>query len=221
MYTIARDCLSFTQRRVERETARPTQGGYCKLMNNTDWTVEQTVELFNRCATARENGESLTGAFEYMAKKTARSVNSVRNYYYGQAKTFELVPEAAKRLGIKSAAVRRDGFVPFEDGEVKTLVERVLTAKANGKSVRAAIYEMAGGDSKLALRYQNKYRSVLRSHRDLVETVMKELNYRGVEFWNPYGAQKKADNFARLTEYIAALDERRVGKFLSLIEKLT
>lgn len=190
-------------------------------MNNTDWTVEQTVELFNRCATARAKGESLTAAFEYMADKTSRSINSVRNYYYGQAKTFELVPEAAQRLGIKSAAVRRDGFVPFEDGEVKSLVERVLIQKAKGKSVRATIFELANGDPKLALRYQNKYRSVLRSHRDLVESVMTELNARGVPFWDPYGAQKKTDNFARLTEYIAALDERRVGKFLSLIEKLT
>ena len=191
------------------------------MHNNTDWTVAQTVELFDRCAKARESGNSLTAAFEYMAAATGRSINSVRNYYYGQAKTFELVPDAAKRLGLRSAAVRRDGFVPFEDGEVKTLVERVLIGKANGKSVRSVIFDMAKGDGKLALRYQNKYRSVLRSHRELVESIMNELTTRGVRYWDPYGAQKRTDNFARLTEYIAALDERRVGKFLSLIEKLT
>ena len=189
-------------------------------MNNNNWTIEQTVELFELCAVARKKGESLSGVFKTMADKTSRSLNSVRNYYYGQAKTFELVPEVAKKLGIKRAEVERARFVPFTDGEVRKLVETVLVAKAQGKSVRRAIFEMADGDSKTALRYQNKYRSVLRSHRAVVEQVMKDLTARGVDFTNPY-AKIESDNFARLTEYIAALDNNRVGKFLSLIEKLT
>lgn len=190
-------------------------------MNNNNWTVNQTQELFDLCARARSNGNSLSAVFEAMAKKTSRSVNSVRNYYYSQAKTFELVPEIAEKLGIKSANVRRDGFVPFTDAEITHLVESVLTAKGRGKSVRAAISDMANGDAKTALRYQNKYRSVLRSHRALVEKVMADLSARGVEYWNPYNKTAHSDNFTRLTEYIAALDDNRVGKFLSLIEKLT
>lgn len=190
-------------------------------MNNTNWTVKQTRELFELCAAARVKGESLSAVFQTVAKKTSRSVNSVRNYYYSQAKTFELVPEIAQRLGIKTANVKRDGFVPFEEDEIARLVETVLIAKGGGKSVRAAISEMAKGDAKTALRYQNKYRSVLRSHRPLVEKIMSDLSARGVEYWDPYGKKDKTDNFARLTEYIAALDEGRVGKFLSLIEKLT
>lgn len=190
-------------------------------MNNSNWTIEQTVELFELCACAHDKGRSLSAAFEQMAKKTSRSVNSVRNYYYGQAKTFELVPEVAAKLGIKTAKVRREGFVPFTDGEITDLVETVLTAKGNGKSVRAAIFEMANGDPKKALRYQNKYRSVLRSHRAGVESIMASLAARGIKYWDPYKKPTANDNFARLTEYIAALDETRVGKFLSLIEKLT
>lgn len=188
-------------------------------MNNI-WTIEQTVELFELCGRARSAGESLSASFKTMAEKTGRSVNSVRNYYYGQAKTFELVPEVAKKLGIKKAEVERERFVPFTDAQVKELVENVLIARGRGISVRRAIFEMANGDAKTALRYQNKYRSVLRSHRGLVQEIMRDLEARGIAYRDPYG-NSEADNFARLTEYIAALDNNRVGKFLSLIEKLT
>lgn len=186
--------------------------------NTTSWTIEQTKKLFSLCEAAKRVGASLSDAFTRMAKETGRSVNSVRNYYYGQAKTFELVPEIAQKLGIKNTKIKRDAFVPFKSGEIRELIEKVIVGKANGKSVRATIYEMAGGDGKAALRLQNKYRSVLRSHRDVVEDVMNGLASRGIEYVNPYAA--RGDNFARLTEYIAALDESKVGSFLSLIEKL-
>lgn len=189
-------------------------------MNNTSWTIEQTKKLFALCDRAKRNGTSLSEAFAEMSKTTGRSVNSVRNYYYGQAKTFELVPEIAAKLGIKSTKIKRDAFVPFENKEIRELIERVIVGKANGKSVRATIFEMAGGDSKKALRLQNKYRSVLRSHRDEVESVMNDLSARGVKYVNPYSRIDRSDNFARLTEYIAALDEAKVGSFLSIIEKL-
>ncbi|MCH5162229.1 MAG: hypothetical protein J1G38_01920 [Clostridiales bacterium] len=189
-------------------------------MNNSSWTIEQTKKLFALCDKAKKQGTSLSSAFSEMARLTDRSVNSVRNYYYGQAKTFELVPEIAAKLGIKSTKIKRDAFVPFEAGEIRELIEKVLVGKANGKSIRATIFEMANGDAKVALRLQNKYRSVLRSHRDEVEAVMNELSERGVSYVNPYSRADKNDNFVRLTEYIASLDSSKVGSFLSLIEKL-
>lgn len=189
------------------------------MTNTNSWSIDQTRELFALCADARNHGRSLSQAFNTIAKKTGRSVNSVRNYYYAQSKTFELVPEVAAKLGIKAAKVKRAAFVPFKDGEVRELIEKALVGKAQGKSVRATIAELSGGNAKLALRLQNKYRSVLRSHRDIVEDIMNELTARGVEFRNPY-QKVGVDNFARLTEYIAALDEKKVGKFLSIMEKL-
>lgn len=188
-------------------------------MTESDWTIEQTVRLFALCDQARNEGRSLSWAFETMAESMSRSVNSVRNYYYGQAKTFELVPEVAKTLGIGVGAINRKRFVPFSAGDAEKLVEKILIAKGRGISVRAAIAELSGGDAKLALRYQNKYRSILRSHRDLVERIVKDLAERHMPYSDPY-AKESGNNFARLTEYIAALDEKRVGRFLSIIEKL-
>ncbi|MCH5156033.1 MAG: hypothetical protein J1F69_05435 [Clostridiales bacterium] len=188
-------------------------------MNNNIWTVEQTKELFLRCNEARKTGKSLSAAFRDIANRTGRSVNSVRNYYYGQTKTFELVPEIAVKLGIKVGDTARDRFVPFSQAETDELIRNVLIAKGRGISVRKAILELSGGDSKKALRLQNKYRSCLRSHRDRVESIVDELKEKHMPYVNPYG--DGTDNFSRLTEYIASLDERGAHKFLSLIEKLT
>ncbi len=192
------------------------------MNNNTNkvWTIEQTKSLFALCDSHRDAGKSLSSAFAVVAAKTGRSVNSVRNYYYGQAKTFELVPEIAKRLGIKPTSIKRESFVPFDASEVDALVESILIGKARGKSVRATIAELSGGDARKALRLQNKYRSVLRSHRDDVERIMRDLDARGVAYVDPYG-REETDNFDRLTRYIAALDDNKVGKFLSIMEKLT
>lgn len=186
---------------------------------SNNWTVEQTKELFMRCSEARKQGASLSSAFREIANSTGRSVNSVRNYYYGQAKTFELVPEIAAKLGINVGETERDRFVPFSQSETDELIKNVLIAKGRGISVRKAILGLADGDSKTALRLQNKYRSCLRSHRDRVEKIVGELKANHMPYVNPYG--DGSDNFARLTEYIASLDERGAHKFLSLIEKLT
>ncbi len=191
------------------------------MEKSKNWTIEQTKELFELCDAARKQGKSLSAAFNTVSERTGRSVNSVRNYYYSQSKTFELVPEIASRLGIKTAKVKREAFVPFAADEIDRLIETVLVGKAEGRSVRATINAMAKGNAKTALRLQNKYRSVLRSHRDTVERIMKELDARGVAYRNPYSREHNADNFARLTEYIASLDDAKVGSFLSLIEKLS
>lgn len=187
---------------------------------NNNWTIEQTAELFELCERARESGGSLTAAFKQMAERTSRSLNSVRNYYYSQAKTFDLVPDLAQRLGIKRSKVSHDRFVPFDEREVRALVENVLVAKGKGISVRRAIATLAGGDGKKALRYQNKYRSVLRSHRDLVKNIVADLAERKMPYVDPY-ANKSSGNIERLTEYLSTLDDARVGKFLDIIEKLT
>lgn len=186
---------------------------------NNNWTVEQTKELFSLCEKSKRAGKSLSAAFREMAQKTGRSVNSVRNYYYGQSKTFELVPEVASRLGIKLSDTARERFVPFSAAETDELIRSVLIAKGRGISVRKAILDLSGGDSKKALRLQNKYRSCLRSHRDMVERIVADLTANHLPCQNPYA--DGSDNFARLTEYIASLDERGAHKFLSLIEKLT
>ena len=181
-----------------------------------NWTISQTKELFDLVYRAAESGKGLNSAFIRMAEKCGRSVNSVRNYYYSQ------LPTLSRDLGIRLVSVRRADFELFTEAEIRELIEKILTAKARGKSVRAAIAEMAGGDAKLALRLQNKYRSMLAHHRDRVTAVMEDMAARGVVYYNPYkkSVVDGSDNIALLTEYISKLDEGEAGSFLKLIKKL-
>lgn len=176
-------------------------------------------------AEAAKSGKGLVWAFDRMAAQCGRSSNSVRNYYYSQLKMFQLLPALAKDLQINLPEVKRDNFELFTQQEIRGLVENILIGKAEGKSVRAVIASLSGGDSKKALRLQNKYRSMLTHHRAYVEDVMSSLKSRGIAYYDPYrkavGSVGEAeDNIAKLTDYISKLDEQEAGSFLKLIKKL-
>ena len=193
------------------------------MQNN--WTIQQTKELFELVKATSEEGKGLFSAFEQMAKRCGRSINSVRNYYYSQLKMFELVPSLAEDLGIVTIKTKREEFELFSDDEIEALVRNILEQKAKGKSVRAVIAEMAHGDAKLALRLQNKYRSMIGHHRAKVTAIMNEMTQEGKVYYNPYTKQlsdstENTDKLAQLNEYIASLDASEVGNFLTLIKKL-
>ena len=192
---------------------------------DNNWTLAQTKELFSLVEKANASKTGLSSAFESMSKTYGRSVGSVRNFYYSQLKMFQLLPSLAKELKIKLPEQKRNSFELFTDAEIRTLIESILVGKASGKSVRAVIASLSGGDSRRALRLQNKYRSMLTHHRAHIESVMSSLSERGISYYDPYrrtvgqGASD-TDNIKKLTEYIARLDEQEAGNFLNLIRKL-
>ena len=192
------------------------------MQNN--WSISQTQKLFGYAYTATEENKGLMWAFLKMAEESGRSVNSVRNYYYSQLKMFELVPKLAEDLHIKLVNSQRGQFELFSDDEIKSLVEKILIGKANGISVRATIAELSGGDNKLGLRLQNKYRSMITHHRSKVVAIMNRLATEGIIFYNPYTksliTEPDGDNHKKLTDYIASLDENEVDNFFSLMRKL-
>ena len=123
--------------------------------------------LWETADEAQQQGLPLKAVFERIAQRTGRRPNSIRNYYYAQARQRE-------------GQDRKARFVPFQDEEVESLVEEVLRAKAQGSSVRSCLHRMAGGDHSLMLRYQNKYRSVIKTRPELVRSVVEKLNGEGV-----------------------------------------
>ena len=189
-----------------------------------NWTIAQTKELFELVRQANAGGKGLNWAFDKMSQKCSRSSNSVRNYYYSQLKMFQLLPSLASDLKIRLPEVKRDSFELFEQSEIRELVESILIGKAEGKSVRATIAELSCGDTKKALRLQNKYRSMLTHHRPYMEEVMRSLKERKIQYYDPYrralGGDGSDDNIRKLTEYISKLDEQEAGSFLKLIRKL-
>ncbi len=134
----------------------------------TGWNEYENNLLWETADEAQQQGLPLKAVFERIAEKTGRRPNSIRNYYYAQVQ---------KREGGQERTAR---FVPFTQEEVEWLLEQVLTARAQGQSVRSCLQKLSGGDHSLMLRYQNKYRSIIKSRPDFVRTMVDRLNGRGI-----------------------------------------
>lgn len=130
------------------------------------WSDEETRALMDAARAARSAGRPLREVFESAAFSTGRKPNSIRNYYYACSRSEE--------------GARRARFEPFRDDEAETLAETILAARACGQSVRACVMNMAGGDQKLMLRLQNKYRAMLRTRPDIINRASERLSARGI-----------------------------------------
>ena len=125
------------------------------------WTEEENQLLWKSVAQSREMGLPLKNAFDRMAALTGRKANSIRNYYYSQVKENDTI-----QIGEKTA------FTPFTQEEIEGLIQTVLRAQAEGKSVRRITMEMGKGDKKAMLRYQNKYRSIVKNNPELIRRII-------------------------------------------------
>ena len=120
----------------------------------------------------RENG-NLTDVFDKFGKERGRAKGSVRNFYYEFVRMCNADPILAQRFFSAPPKVNR--VESFGDEETKSLVKEILTGKMQNKSVRRTIIELSGGDEKLMLRYQNKYRNVLKNTPALVTETAEEM----------------------------------------------
>ena len=143
------------------------------------WQEEERQLLYERVRTAREQGQPLRSAFESIAQATGRKPNSVRNYYYAAVKEGELTVPGD-----------RNAFTPFTQEEIETLIETVLSAQAHGISVRSITMTMGEGDKKAMLRYQNKYRSMVKNYPETVLAVYRRMQEEGKDTFNPYSQQR-------------------------------
>ena len=158
---------------------------------------------------ANESGQPLRSVFESLGRDLGRKPNSVRNYYYMQLRA----REGAQR--------RAAPFEPFQEEEVRALCKDVLRARAGGQSVRAAVMALSSGDRARMLRYQNKYRSVLKRRPELIRELMKELSQEGVSCPDPLSPAPPAENVRTRAEAKAALlqdaDARRLFSALDAL----
>jgi len=143
----------------------------------TGWKADEDALLFEIADRARTEGKPLKSVFEEVASATGRRPNSIRNYYYARIKEDD---DRVKKLGQNAA------FIPFSEEEIKQLLRTVLKEQAKGVSVRACTLAMGNGDNKLMLRYQNKYRSLVKNNPRLVKTIIEEMQLEGAEVFDPY-----------------------------------
>lgn len=137
------------------------------------WSDSENKLLWETADEAQQQGLPLKAVFEQIARKTGRRPNSIRNYYYAQVRQHD------------GGEARPARFVPFTQQEVDWLMEQVLVARSAGQSVRSCLQKLSGGDHSLMLRYQNKYRAVIKSRPEYVRDIVEKLNEQGVACETP------------------------------------
>lgn len=182
----------------------------CKRSAGNGWNEKEAALLFSAAQRARSEGRALRCAFESVAAQTGRKPNSVRNYYY----------ECLRAGQAQGTLERSAAFVPFEREEELALLRTMLTERARGQSVRACALNMGKGDTRLMLRYQNKYRALIKNEPALVRSVLAELAQQGIAAFDPYAEQSahSTDAFCRgeARRFFAAL-ERLAAEYKSLM----
>jgi hypothetical protein len=156
----------------------------------TGWKDEEKLMLWDEVKKAQKIGAPLKRVFETVAKKTGRKPNSVRNYYYMKVKETGEIEQ------------KPSTFTPFGRDDIYTLLRELLAAGAQGESIRGASLKLAGGDKTLMLRYQNKYRSLVKNARPLVEKVMADMDREDVKYLSPYEAAKQSVPASKESKYI-------------------
>ena len=111
------------------QAARPIRGPH------GGWQKQEIDALRQSIEAAEQSGESLRSVFDRMSRQLGRKPNSIRNFYYAQVRAEQ-----------GEGGARATPFETFSKEEVERLVEQVLTAKAQGVSVRACVQQLAGGD---------------------------------------------------------------------------
>ncbi|MBR1677066.1 MAG: hypothetical protein IJ706_07155 [Clostridia bacterium] len=141
-------------------------------------------ELIDSAKTAKESGMSLNEVFGEFAARTGLKRGSVRNIYYSLLKEAKS-DENVKRRYFGDGELPVSEVVGFDNIEARALVKKILLGATFGKPVRRTISEMTD-DPVAALRYQNKYRNMIRYDRDTVFDVMDEIRGEFGKCFDPY-----------------------------------
>lgn len=175
------------------------------------WQKQEIEALQRSIDEAAGTGESLRSVFDRMGRELGRKPNSIRNFYYAQVRT-----QAGGDTG------RALPFETFSPGEVEQLIEHVLTARAQGMSVRACVRQLADGDRTKMLRYQNKYRSTVRTRPELVHRIMDRLAADGIPYVSPYGEESASAsaNMASLQQRAQQSGDPRLSQLFSSLDYL-
>lgn len=137
-------------------------------MKNFDQSV--TKELIEKATLARANKKSVSSVFSDMASKYGYAVGSVRNHYYKVVKNTEKGCELYKKLGL-SDRLKPAFILEFTKSEERELLYLIAKGIASGNSVRKTLLEISNGNEKLALRYQNKFRNLVKQNSPFIKEV--------------------------------------------------
>ena len=137
------------------------------------YTEEEAKNLVEYIKEGKRKGKTLTYLFETYGMKHGRAKGSVRNYYYALMKNEKGDERIVKLLDGSELAVEK--IREFTDDEADQVIRSILAEKSKGMSVRRAIFNLSGGDDKLMLRLQNKYRNTLKKQPEKIAEIAADL----------------------------------------------
>lgn len=173
------------------------------------WQQSEIDALKTRIGEAERSGDSLRSVFDQLALELGRKPNSIRNFYYAQLREHH-----------DTGMGRALPFETFSPDEVENLLRSVLISRAQGMSVRACVRKLSGGDKTLMLRYQNKYRSTVRTRPDLVRKVMDDLSQEGIPYVSPFANEETQDALPRLQRQAERSGDAQLVQLFSSLDHL-
>jgi hypothetical protein len=192
-----------------------TLSGGMKMNKINGYTEDEAKNLVRYICEGRKEGKTLSGMFDGYAKKTGRAKGSVRNYYYALLRTSG--DDRVKKL-LRGTGLKAEKITAFSETETDDMLKAILSQKSRGISVRKAVLNLSGGDDKLMLRYQNKYRNVLVKQPERIERLMRECGLAGSADEN---RKKLEDEINNLYDKLASGLKEENKRLASLIKKLT
>ena len=140
------------------------------------YTEEEAKTLVDFIKEGKQKGKTLTYLFETYGLNHGRAKGSVRNYYYALMKNEKKDERIVRLLDGSSLSVEK--IREFTEEETDKVLRSILAEKSKGLSVRRAIFNLSGGDDKLMLRLQNKYRNTLKKQPERIAEIAAELGLR-------------------------------------------
>lgn len=140
------------------------------------YTEEEAKNLIEFIKDGKSKGKTLTYLFETYGLKRGRAKGSVRNYYYALMKNEKQDERIVQLLDGSRLSVEK--IREFTEEETDQVLKDILTEKSKGLSVRRAIFNLSGGDDKLMLRLQNKYRNTLKKDPERIAAIAERLGFQ-------------------------------------------
>ncbi|MGN0818420.1 MAG: hypothetical protein ACI4L9_05555, partial [Candidatus Coproplasma sp.] len=113
--------------------------------------------------------------------------------------------------------LKAEAITPFSEEETDRILKAILTQKSRGVSVRRAVLNLAEGDDKLMLRYQNKYRNVLSKQPERIKRLMRECGLESADG----GQQAIEDKINELYDKLTSSLKEENKRLTAVIKRLT
>lgn len=178
------------------------------------YSREEAESFVRYICMGKGQGKTLSRIFEEYAADTGRAKGSVRNYYYALLKSTD---NDEVREILKGTSLRAEDVRPFTDEETDKILREILRQKSRGVSVRRAVLDLAGGNDKLMLRYQNKYRNVMSKQPERMERLMRECGIDGADG----GRKALEDRINSLCDRLNSSLREENRRLTALVRKLT